>query len=526
MSSDLLRYLPTLAEDRWERLSLNCRSQASAPGVFFWSGEHVVLNGGIGVCQQVTLRVWVGLQYVSANADRAHFDMSDRVDDHLRCSYSPIDGKRQISNLTQADDKINEWPQVRDALRWLGEWATQQGMRGNYRLKSAHELPPGSGCNWSGAFANAISACVVQEASLQTLKSNLLPGPDVGWGKSPYRHSPKRTPGWSGEYAPELRSDWGPEDLNLLAWKFETILHKGRASGYGTLVSAVPVAGPVLYATGDRITQGIPFDLSENLASVNELNAMASSLLSSLHLDDSVLDDLPVAYGLISSGVPKSTGDSIIDTETIAEYLDTVVLPSVRATLVEVSFDHMVSQNRRLQEIANSHLTGKAMRDEQVRAIGTSSFIALKNLSDLLATVGHGKTKKEQLVHAELLTRAMRRNQGGLVQVGLEWSQGREIAEAIYRWARRSQFSDLTAVKMTGGGGGGQVLVMLPTEHSDAQEIESHLDSARTLFDYKLDKMRIEWLSTREDDRPEGRGLLVKHRPGDKGTLGGSETSM
>jgi mevalonate kinase len=477
-------------ENAYTAIAEDCVVEASSPGVFFWSGEHVVLGGGVAVCQQVPLRVWVGLRRRRGTEASPFSIVASEFDKHHR-AWPPAgpSGPHTIGPI----DRAFEWKRVSPALEELSRWGVSRGLLGTYELRSLHEVRPASGCNWSGAFSSALVACVLQLKGLTRERV-------AQWAD---RDRTYVCPATSTEDTTD--HPWMLAEFHRLAFRIETVLHGGRASGYGTLCSAIPEQGPLLYVTGDRVSTGIPADLSKELDLVSQISAVATSVLGLVGSSNEVLRELPVGYGLVYTGRPKATAHSILGTEMIAKLFDPIVA-TIADVLQRPGFEDVLMQNMRLSEIATGQIGGDTIRAEQVRAVAGSSLGVCSALMHLLKEVAAGHDATHTKPQVEELARAMRRNQGGLTQLGLEWREGREVAECIYKWAHQGNFLDRTAVKLTGGGGGGQVLVMLPEHRARYDEIDSVLEPARNYFN--TDEIRVEWLSTDGRDGLGGKGLV------------------
>jgi len=499
------------------------QTQASAPGVFFWSGEHAVLSGGVGVCQQVSLRVWVGMQCKDENSP-TKIELSPETKHHLGYVFDES-GNRRVEEV----DMFMESSTIRDALEYLTNWAKTHGIHGHFFVRTASEILPGSGCNWSGAFANALAACLLLEATTDTDKRQYF-GTDTiqRWATGPFRQVGQPS------HIFRFDHDWTLEEFNRLAWRIETFLHKGRASGYGTLCSAVPEIGPLLYVTGDRVSEDVAAVLMGNdVEFLDRLSVVAVPMAALVDPDGDgarhaeLIRNLPVACGLMSTGDIKYTGDAIIGTEEIAERLN-ADLRTIRIQLGRPEFAKVMSVNGPLGRLVGSanigggkpgfvDNDGKRLRDGQLEALGSSSLMVFSALFSLMSSVlDPAISSMDQRKLIERLAEEMVRNQGGLAQIGVDWPREREVANAIYCRARQGGFLRSSAVKLTGGGSGGWVVFVLPKEHASRPAIDHALDSLRHELGSER-SMWTEWLST-TDLSVQG-GLMARRHTDPHGAL-------
>lgn len=471
--------------DRLARGALFC---ASAPAVVFWGGEHAVLHGSPAVCQKIPLRAWVW-------ASREHVDGGPRIrlspdpNDHILFDHAANAGRGGFAPLKGVErSSFTEWGGVRRAVDYLSQWAERRGLGSNLKLRTFHELSPGSGCNWSGAFSSAAVAAVM--ASLHLLQSA-----DVS--------------SWRADAA--TSEDEGTlGNFHRLAWKMESILHDGRASGYGTLCSVIRTPGPVLYWTAARGIEGsaAPIDVSADPDVLDRVPFFLRSL-ASLVSQPIDLGDLPLTVGLVPSGLPKSTGAAVRMTERFtqdyAKAMDGPLGDLIRGEELRA----VRRSNPRLDGIASGKMDAVTLRNEQVFSLGTSALWVAESLLLLLA----GEAGVEGLAEA------MRRAEGGLAQLGLDRGAHDEthvvhVAAAIYRWARTHHLEAETAVKMTGGGRGGQ-LFFVTGQTNNIPSLDGYLEAARSSEFLNSETIRMSWLS--DDDGFDGTGLALNHGPAQGG---------
>jgi hypothetical protein len=144
-----------------------------SPFVFFYAGEHAVLNGGLGIVQQLPRRVWVGLRYGS-----------DVQGPGQRISIPAMKGNHRIflsDNKTVVDfddlkapPKVTEWRYKTKPLQNLvnGLFSRDTIKKNLVNLDGLpltvnilSELRSMAGCNFSGAFSSAlvIALCIAAD---------------------------------------------------------------------------------------------------------------------------------------------------------------------------------------------------------------------------------------------------------------------------------------------------------------------------------------------------------------------------
>jgi len=142
---------------------MRCPVVVSAPGVFFWAGEHTVLDGAVAVVQQVPLRVFVGLEplgpvrgtepclILDTGKPLTSRGLSHHVyrRDHLAepCDFSAPQRETNLRKVAEVANLL-----FKDLCRVKGASTPIQ----RFRIRTASESRPGGGVNWSGAFSIAL----------------------------------------------------------------------------------------------------------------------------------------------------------------------------------------------------------------------------------------------------------------------------------------------------------------------------------------------------------------------------------
>lgn len=472
---------------------------ASAPGVFFWGGEHVVLHGFPGFCQQVPLRVWVAMQRVRAGAELQFEFVTDGQYflDYMLDSF--VTGESASSEYDFEAESVHG---VLELLKTEGE---SLGVTGLFRIRSLHELKPGSGCNWSGAFAASMLGAFLASSGLLT-PENLT---EESWCKKTVS---------SNDADPQQPPYASLVSFHRTAWKLENVLHRERASGYGTLCSAMQVRAPIVYVSSQR---GWPSARPVQAAcdGLDQLSFFAAdtgpiyghSWFDPNSSRDRLSSGLPIVSGLIHTGVPKSTSDSIVRTERLEGALQATVESSIRAASATRVAESVGASNPWIEVLTGGGISATGLRHSLVAALATSVLhlgSSLMNLlSDLSDAAGNARTgiqTEEINGRVEDLASAIRRVQGGLEQLDLGWPEATRVTSVLEQWARDHKCEDHTGAKLTGGGGGGMMLFVTKPSNGLVMEINKALEAS---FQNWNRTPIVVWLSS--VDGFDGSGLKV-----------------
>ena len=494
----------------YESLETDATYWASAPGVFFWGGEHAVLHGGPAICQKVPLRVWIWFHRREPDGG-PRIRLSSNPECHQVYQGWANRWQGGFSELgSESEQRFTEWTKVQQAVAVVASKAEENGLNDYYEVKSLHELSPGSGVNWSGAFSAALVACLLMATGDLT---------------------PDQVRGWPAEEVSSEADLSGIVAFHRLAWQVESVFHGGaeRASGYGTLCSIVRTPGPVLYVTSERWLSGaVRQGANSDNAGASEMPPVgmrapetppfALQSLASVGNPppgDQVLQELPIVYGLVDSGLSKSTEERVESTESLGARLQELLEGQAGALLGVTALAEVLKNNLRLGGIVDGSVKGRDLHHEQFLSLGTSALRVLGELLDLLqAHAQHHQQEVDKAISA--LADAVRRTQGGLVNLGLdrdlhgEADEITHVAGAVYRWARSHQRTRTTAVKMTGGGGGGMILFVTDKRGDD---VKSTLQAALGAMRSDLENKRIGVYWTSAQDGLDYAGLQVHAEP-------------
>lgn len=174
----------------YRELFSKCPIVASAPGGFWWCGEHGVLEGNFALIQKIPARVYVGIEPTSPP--------DVKIGSFL---YFSTTDQKFLTNFM-------EEPVATKLLTFLREQVF--GSKSGIILHIISEVPINRGLNASGAFSASLSAAIklfLNETNTKAISS--------------WRHS----------QTSKLLLDSNFHKTLLLAWKIESILHGDLTSG-------------------------------------------------------------------------------------------------------------------------------------------------------------------------------------------------------------------------------------------------------------------------------------------------------
>ena len=462
---------------------------ASAPGVFFWAGEHAVLSGALAICQQVPLRVYVGLERVSPSPGTTiRVDLDETAGAH-RMYDAKTDSFRPLTWVTGNPGEENVAVRAdgfRDDFHTVIERASAHlGLTGHYQLRSLHELRRGAGSNWSGAFASALTGALYGAAG--RLAS----------------HRPWANQWWED---PLL------QECHATAWEFERIFHGGFASGYGTMCSMARCEVPQVFALQWRDSNDTgrdPRDIAQDVPLAARLRAASRPLVPEMPWERPPFD-----YGLIYTGVSKNTASAIHSTEVmLARTLRSGAALAVEQWPVPGGRPYNLEDGPLYswwrQRGAPSGDRDPALQRLTLEALGASGLLVLDALLGISDRPGaYSRTLED-------LARAVEAVAGGIRQLGLGRPEV-DLVRAAVRWAHLDRAEQI-AVKPTGGGTGGHVLMVTPQmqwreedgsavagDPSGRLEAELQSVAERT----RREDVRLDWCRGR--DGLGGQGLLLE----------------
>jgi mevalonate kinase len=451
---------------------------ASAPGVFFWAGEHSVLVHGFAVCQQIPRRVYVGLEPIGASNDlqleiAGGDDGSGLFYDRDSRNFVPMQFPRGEWSFASfvPDLLISERTKER-----IQELATHLGLRGRFRLRVLSEFRPGAGLAWSGAFAAALTGALFAAA-----------------GRLPDNR-------WSFPWKDDLLL----AEINAWAWELERWLQGGSASGYGTLCAMVECTVPQLYTLQPKDPQQ---SVASGLHSPGRLVEALTAATTPVTDESALVNCLPLDFCIVYTGVGKSTAASISRvSSSLPTILDSAIeaVRSVPAALPWVDGgDHIEGE---------SNIKGVALHRILIDGVHTSTLRVLGELVRAFRA-----SPDDSML--ESLAAAVDAVAGGLSQIGLDWPHAELVRAAIIRsaWPNASQIG----IKPTGGGHGGSVFFLYPrmTWRNDGELADVNSLGGRLLRELESLKVilgrsvSLDWCSSRDGFEGGGLQLSSKRMP-------------
>jgi hypothetical protein len=304
----------------------------------------------------------------------------------------------------------------------------------------------------------------------------------------------------------------------------DNVFHGGKASGYGSFCSLIGGPDPLLYVTVERDrtepfpdgTGPYPVDL-RGRETLLDLIPYAGARIVDIVGDPQVRDSEHYpGFGIavVYSGAKKNTGEAVdLTRHHLTAQLEEAASWGLK-TLSAPEFRVVANQTLASQLVG---LSGRQLRSVSVNALLANGLVVLNTLRYLYQH--HDQSDEQQLV--ERLCGAVRRVQGSLAQLGLDWPEFYTIAATVYRCAGEHGLYGSTAVKLTGGGRGGCVVCVVPLtgSHREGQlgflaELETSLARLEggSGDDSTVADIHVDWCSWR--DGLERDGLRVERADG------------
>lgn len=448
---------PEIYEEFFKRCDIVC----SCPGVFFWAGEHTVLSGAPALVQHIPLRVYVGLEEIRSKHFGIEYASESPIFDFIRLSYGEGGAYYNLYELSK----------IKGVITKLERLCLENRLNKTFKIYFLNELEPSMGCNWSGAFSGALATAIFilnEKLCERDLKK------------------------WKETSLEDLRYDEKFDSLFRFAWKIENVFHGGSASGYGPFCSIVHDGQPMLYMTSersDKIGAKYPIKISdENERIINEIPYLGyplKKLIRDLNWNN-------LCLGFISSGIPKDTASQI------REKKDKILknLKFIRDALAKSLFKETLLTSHplidgelrvKLDEIADEK------EDPRYYFFRSQAFATLDVLAGLMHFLGEGEQYLEDLASA------VKGAQGGLELLKLDWPKLKYISKIIFEIVKEEGWNK-TAIKLTGGGGGGWVLFL--TSGIFFPKIKEHFEVNKR--QYEEQKICITWLLPEDGIDEEG----------------------
>jgi len=489
----------------------------ASPQSAFFGGEHAVIDGGIAVVQHLDRYVWAGIKRIQGKEPRVQ----------------PLVWVPTLADLPSSMPDGYDLRQENLAQEQLARIILAAGRRFGFRsgveIHLLTEGFPASGANTSGAVAATVAAGLLwaSKAMSEDEISAIAKIPMQELART------KADPAFQAKLRKAKLDAIRGFTLNEkacflidLAWMIDAFAHGGRASGYGAVAGVVHSRFPFCFFPERRSPHpgfafgplGVleqealdcrPFDLRQGVEDLEDVERVFNAVADAISeisfcvfpLDEVVGEGavfrntgaLPFTWGVVHSGCTKNTAQKISQVEE---------LPGRRWAAYQIT--------REILQRGGAH---------EMVPLSRSAFGFLEKVNESRASVLRDPMRWEILgLHTELLpatckameglgttdlARCMRRNQGLLDALGLDWPEGRLIADAIYRSVPKGHYED-TAVKLSGGGGGGCLVFVAPA--GDGEVVAKGVSELRKQLP-KIDLVVLE-----DGTRPEfefGSGLTV-----------------
>lgn len=270
-SENLKKTFPHAYEDLFSKSSI----VVSAPGSFWWTGEHSVLYGHLGINQKIPLRAYVGLEPTNTK----------KISIGNLLEYVPEEKK--YIEYTQDDT-------IREKLLSIISNLHKSRTRG-VKIHVITEIPRSTGLNSSGAFSSALII------ALELNYDKITPKHIQNWELVPLEKLTKL-------------EKYRFRHIFKKAWKVECIFHGDIASGSTVLAPMISGNYPLVY---------LPPNMSKAMEEKNILWKDKYAFVDKLNFEAYRLNELfdvpplpiwPIDVALIYSGDTRSTASAIMST--------------------------------------------------------------------------------------------------------------------------------------------------------------------------------------------------------------------
>lgn len=447
----------------------------SAPHIFFLAGEHAVLQGAPALCVPLPFRVYVGLEDLESPL---------RPDSKISISFGEekiLDwDKREFLTPSLTHEQSEAYEGERKNIIKVIENVINEYKLGKrrFRINVYSILPPGRGTNWSGAFSAALAT------ALLVFNRRLKRDEVEKWSSIPVH---------------ELLREENFRLCNRIAWQIENVIHGNRASGYGTTLSlgSCLYGSPFVYYTvprSDDPTEGMPpVTLSiENAGTWLDVLAYFACEVASLFPDEkkpklNLSDpDFPLRILLVDTGQPKQTAVQIAKARKTEEEMKRAGedVPKIFKKIFEdVGTKPLEQSIGRVKGVQPSSILAKLA----VQAV----FAFCDLLQCYIEGIGDGGHELNLEAAVNRFLGILRAYQAGLELLGLRSWQGEAIKGNVYRMLRQNWFR--VAIKWTGGGGGGTIMLAL-AKVGDAHVLEKVIEAIKALTDGEEErKITVYW---------------------------------
>lgn len=421
-SPSLRQRHPAIYQDIFAR----CFLVVSTPVKFFWGGEYGAYIGAPLIGQNLPLRVYVGLESIKG---RGRVEINDQM-------YVPSKD-RFLSQM----DQVHR----RKLIQYLIETATVLYRRPDFqsfRVHSLSESLPSSGLGMSGAFAAALSTALLTDS--QRINHQNI----ENWAKVPTYELP-------------LHRSF--DRVHRLGWKIASLLHDGISSGGACFMSLVGSVYPILYYSEKRTGfLASPLDVRVPLNIKDNYNLVDRLFYGGIRLDELFgykdQPSWPVEMYLIYSG-DKGGGRAAKSFREIDDRLAKI------SDMVLKNFSFYKTNPSVINPIFHQICATEGWEGLHTNYLGTSATVTLEILYGLKQIFDFGGSERS----IGELCDSINSFQSCLRVLGRSTQTIQHMVYHLHTdFKRRLDGADV-GVKLTGGGRGGNLLVVTPAV--EAQEI-------------------------------------------------------
>lgn len=292
-----------------------CPIVVSAPGDFFWSGEHSILYGGLAIKQHLPLRVYVGLE--PSNLPGL------TIDEIL--AFVPS----RFSFEPWATSAIKKKEVIEFLNQWLknSRWNTKKG----FKINAIHEVPTNCALDSSGACSAALTTALF-------LASNLT--------------SSKIIDRWNQLPVCQLFSDKDFDQIFRTAWKIDYLARSGFATGAPCFIPLAHSPFPIVYFTDKKTEEISNLDIIDQKKYFGFRIDELVNLGATNHLDLGAMSEWPIDFGLIYSGDVGHTESTLKSFKEVEWYLNDLfsmwrkILPKLNLPEDKILFSKIVKNPR------------------------------------------------------------------------------------------------------------------------------------------------------------------------------------
>ncbi len=436
-----------------------CELVVSAPGSFYWFGDHADRYGELAVKQKIPLRAYVGLEAT----DEPTWTLADSI------FLVPSERKfRRFSRHTPRNKRL---------LQLLADFAQTLGMKSPYRVHTLTEIPIDCGISSWAAVSAALSLAL-------HLKTGIVTAADVErWNSAPL------------EQLTVAGSSF--DQVFKMAWKLELIFNADSSAGAGVFAAMASSAFPVMYMTEKRVdaqsakaSNRMPIDFGDEYHLLDHVKYWGFRLHEFFGLRST--ENWPLDFGLLYAGSTTSAEFVIRSANDAQLALKDATESFVAIAQKKIPDNHETLPPFLMRTRENSTISAW---DAMLAVLGNTSIegvIAFRQIFD------RGYTEKA----IDDLFDAIYRYNSFLSLFRVTTPTLRLIRHYLKKAATKEETT--LASKITGAGRGGDILFATPL-HTFEHSMESLLKALREKVDSRIWLDYASWL-----DGYEELGLIVE----------------